>query len=97
MFYAHHKFKGYKRIHLGYNKNAEFFFKLFLNIYYFEKFDSIVKKVDSEVFYFSVPKSKKGNEIWTFLKMSKNENPKKVLKNSFEKVTCDHNAFKNKF
>ena len=26
------------------------------------------------------PKSQKGNEIWTFLKMSKNENPKKVLK-----------------
>jgi hypothetical protein len=40
---------------------------------------------DSELFYFSVPKSKKGNEIWTFLKMSKNENPKKVLKTSFAK------------
>ncbi len=26
-------------------------------------------------------KSKKGNEKWTFLKMSKNENPKRVLKN----------------
>jgi hypothetical protein len=25
-------------------------------------------------------KSQKGNGIWTFLKMSKNENPKKVLK-----------------
>jgi len=26
------------------------------------------------------PKSKKGIKKWTFLKMSKNENPKKVLK-----------------
>jgi len=26
------------------------------------------------------PKSQKGNGFWTFLKMSKNENPKKVLK-----------------
>jgi hypothetical protein len=26
------------------------------------------------------PKSKKGNEIWTFLRMSKIGNPKKVLK-----------------
>jgi hypothetical protein len=41
--------------------------------------------LNSEVFYFSVPKSKKGNEIWTFLKMSKNENPKKVLKICFAK------------
>jgi len=40
---------------------------------------------NSELFYFSVPKSKKENEIWTFLKMSKNENPKKVLKISFAK------------
>jgi len=40
---------------------------------------------NSELFYFSVPKSKKGNEIWTFLKMSKNEKPKKVLKISFAK------------
>jgi len=28
-------------------------------------------------------KSQKGNEIWTFLKMSRNENPKKVLKMTF--------------
>jgi hypothetical protein len=36
------------------------------------------------------PKSKKENEKWTFLKMSKNENPKKVLKNSVF-FSFDHN------
>jgi hypothetical protein len=39
-----------------------------------------------------VPKSKKGNEKWTFLKMSKIENPKKVLKQSCQKWGCEHNA-----
>jgi hypothetical protein len=52
--------------------------------------------MDSELFYFFVPKSKKGNEIWTFLKMSKNEIPKKVLKIGFAKVTCHHNGNKMK-
>jgi hypothetical protein len=39
-----------------------------------------------------VPKSKKGNEKWTFLKMSKIENPNKVLKKSCRKWVCEHNA-----
>jgi hypothetical protein len=34
------------------------------------------------------PKSQKGNEIWTFLKMSKNENLKRVLKMG-QKHDCD--------
>jgi predicted RNA-binding protein with PUA-like domain len=38
------------------------------------------------------PKSKKENEKWTFLKMSKIENPKKVLKKGLQKMGCDHNA-----
>jgi len=37
------------------------------------------------------PKSKKGNEIWTFLRMSKNENPKKVLKMHHFSL-LDHNG-----
>ena len=45
---------------------------------------------------FSVPKSKKGNENWTFLKMSKNEKPKKFWKSVLQKVICDHNALKMK-
>ena len=48
--------------------------------------------MDSELFYFSVPKSKKGNEKWTFLKMSKIENLKKVLKQSCQKWDSEHNA-----
>jgi len=39
-----------------------------------------------------VPKSKKENEKWTFLKMSKIENPNKVLKKSCRKWGCEHNA-----
>jgi hypothetical protein len=38
------------------------------------------------------PKSKKGNEKWTFLKMSKNENPKIVLKKGSFSEASDHNA-----
>jgi hypothetical protein len=34
------------------------------------------------------PKSQKGNGFWTFLKMSKNGNPKKVLKMG-QKCDCD--------
>ena len=34
------------------------------------------------------PKSQKGNGIWTFLKMSKNEKPKIVLKMG-KKHACD--------
>lgn len=34
-------------IQLGYNKNADVFFKLFCNIYYFEKFESKIFKDSS--------------------------------------------------
>jgi hypothetical protein len=44
------------------------------------------------ILYYFVPKSKKGNEKWTFLKMSKNENPNKVLKQICQKWGCEHNA-----
>ena len=37
------------------------------------------------------PKSKKGNEIWTFLRMSKIKNPKKVLKTTHFSL-LDHNG-----
>jgi hypothetical protein len=43
------------------------------------------------ILYYFVPKSKKGNEKWTFLKMSENENPRKVLKQSCQKWGCEHN------
>jgi hypothetical protein len=44
------------------------------------------------ILYYFVPKSKKGNEKWTFLKMSKIENLKKVLKQSCQKWDSEHNA-----
>ena len=37
------------------------------------------------------PKSQKGNEIWTFLKMSRNWKPKIVLKMG-QKCDCDEDA-----
>ena len=37
-------------------------------------------------------KSPRGFEKWTFLKMSKNENPKKVLKKGAFLELLDHNA-----
>jgi len=37
------------------------------------------------ILYYFIPKSKKGNEKWTFLKMSKIENLRKVLKQSCQK------------
>ena len=40
-------------------------------------------------------KSRGGFEKWTFLKMSKIEKLKKVLKKLFEKERCDENAHKN--
>jgi hypothetical protein len=40
--------------------------------------------------YFSKVFSK--NEKWTFLKMSKNENPKKLLGKICKKTSCDENA-----
>jgi hypothetical protein len=49
---------------------------MFFNFYYFFYFYLFLKT------YKIFPKSKKENEKWTFLKMSKNENPKKVLKNT---------------
>jgi hypothetical protein len=45
------------------------------------KLKKIKKNLHFESYNF-FPKSKKGIEKWTFLKMSKNENPKKVLKNT---------------
>jgi hypothetical protein len=48
------------------------------------------------ILYYFVPKSKKGNGKWTFLKMSKIENPKKVLKQSCQKWVCEHNALGSK-
>jgi predicted RNA-binding protein with PUA-like domain len=48
-------------------------------------------RIISILFYF-FPKSKKENEKWTFLKMSKNQNPKKVLKMSSAKMGYKHNA-----
>jgi len=44
------------------------------------------------ILYYFFPKSQKGNEKWTFLKMSKIENPKKVLKRDLQKWVCEHNA-----
>jgi hypothetical protein len=44
------------------------------------------------IFTYFFPKSKKENEKWTFLKMSKIENPKKVLKRDLQKWGCEHNA-----
>ena len=40
-------------------------------------------------------KSKKGNENWTFLRMSKNENPKRVLKMTLFSRGLEHNALKS--
>jgi hypothetical protein len=45
--------------------------------------------------YYFFRKSKKGNEKWTFLKMSKNENPKRVLKRGSFSGVSYHNALKN--
>jgi predicted RNA-binding protein with PUA-like domain len=44
------------------------------------------------ILFYLFPKSKKENEKWTFLKMSKNQNPKKVLKMSSAKMGSKHNA-----